>query len=985
MRVRLFGQPQFQVGDARVAFRGPARALSLVTYLLLHREQLHARAEIAFLLWPDLPESEARATLREYLRHARSALPSVDGEAWILADTRTVRWNPAAPAWLDVAEFERLAVTPATAARAVDLYRGDLASPLDDEWLQGPRERLRAMQTALLSQFVAATRRLGDGPRAAGYAERLLRHDPWREDAVRALIELRHEMGDRAGALHFYHDFAERLRAEMGVDPMTETTDAFERVRLASEGRPLKRERAQHNLPPALNTFVGRESALSTISAAVTERRFVTLIGTGGVGKTRLALETARKVMDRFGDGVWFVELAPLSDPALIVSAVAGVVGLQNASRESLLAALEDKSVLLVLDNCEHLIEGTASFVEQLLGVRGDLHILATSREPLRVAGERTERVTTLGLPAMRDGAFSSVHEIQQAPAVRLFLERAADVAPAYWIREEESDRRALIAISRQLDGIPLAIEFAAAQAGGFSLEVLARRLEDRFALLTAGRRTALPRQQTLRATLDWSYDLLTPLEQRVLRRIGIFVGGCTLEAAIAVCCDAGLLQTSIVDALGSLAEKSLVIADRGPSLTRYRLLETTRAYAAERLENAGEYSELRQSHSAYFFALAERIDATWQYAETGTRTPAERTSELKFEMDNWRAVLTWAIDGGNDPGLGARLVGSLRWLFATLALYGEGTRWCERALHALGSDSEPANEAAVQLALATMMGTYPFYQRFYPGGGYTERFLEAAIRATELFRVLQDRARLSLALSMTAMYLRMANRSLEADAAASEAIVVSRSSERYAALAMALYAKSFAIDPDAFEERAGLLKEALELVRSIRSPYSKTSILLALAELSFEAGDAVRALAYARECRVAFESMSSLANLAQLEINIAAYLLAVGEASEARSAARNALSIGQRIGEPQITARTLQLFAGIAVAHEDYQRGARLLGAAEARIAIGQSRLFTELFDYDRTFRGLRLALSEAQLASLMSEGHDWPISVAVEEAASA
>jgi predicted ATPase len=630
-------------------------------------------------------------------------------------------------------------------------------------------------------------------------------------------------------------------------------------------------------------------------------------------------------------------------------------LGFPNSTDASLPVALREKRLLLLLDNCEHIIDAAAMLIDRLMKACPHVRILATSREPLRVEGERTERVVSLA----------------EEPATQLFLDRAADVAPELRLGTlEDNDRRALAVISQRLDGIPLAIEFAAAWVSSLSLTELAQRLDDRFALLTSGKRTALPRQQTLRATFDWSYALLPPLEQCLLQRLGIFVGGWTLEAANAICSES-VSEATIVTSLGALVDKSLIVVEGGLIERRYRLLETTRAYALERLANAGDHARMSRRHAEYFAAYAEKTGSTWQLSYT------KDTRKWRADLDNWRAALTWSIDDREDPSLGAALIASIRWLFATLALYGEGIRWCERALIALGTDPPPADEAAAQLALASVMGTFPCH-RFYYREGSTERFLTAAVRATELFRITGDTARLSHALSMVAHYLRLTNRRAEADAAATEAVRHARSSERRVLLGMALYAKSFSAEATALE-RTALLNEALEAITRFPGSYYRGSILMSLGELAFEAGDPVGALSRARQSRTVFEEEISWASLAQLEINVAAYSLAVGYVDQAALAARNALAIGHQIGEPMIVATTCQLFAGIAVAHGDFAGAARLLGASDARLATGQPRLFTEQWVYDWTLEHLRRSLPETEFEELLSEGRTWTIDQAI------
>jgi predicted ATPase/DNA-binding SARP family transcriptional activator len=964
LQVRLLGQPQLHDGSGPVDFRAPTRAISLLMYLLLHQDQALARDAVASMFWPDLPESEGRARLRYDIRDLRAALPATDGAPWIEADNRTIRWNPEAAVWLDIAEFERLAADPLTAARAVELYGGDLAARFDDEWLESPRERLRQLQSSLLWGLVESSRARNEPRRAVRYAQQLAQHDPWREDAVRALIELRHLLGDRAGALQTYRDFVQRLKAELDVEPMRETTIAYEHVLNAVEPPAAALiVSPKHNLPESMTSFVGRESDVETLRTALGQRRLLTLVGAGGVGKSRLAIEVARSIAERFADGVWLVELAPVVDAGLIASTIGTVLGFQSSTDASLPGALRQKQLLLLLDNCEHLIEAAAATVDRLVKACPKLRVLVTSREPLRVEGERTERVVNL----------------DEVPAAKLFLDRAADVAPAFRLRTlDDADRQALAVISRRLDGIPLAIEFAAAWVSSLSLGVLAQRLDDRFALLTSGKRTALPRHQTLRATFDWSYALLPALEQSVLQRLSVFVGGWTLEAAGAVCGDESLSETEVVAALGSLVDKSLIVMEDGPlGQPRYRLLETTRAYALERLTQAGEHARMSRCHAEFFAGFAERYDGTWQAHLSPNY--AALNAALRLDLDNWRAALKWAIDEGNDPGLGAFLVCALRWFFSTLALYSEGDRWCERALTALGTDPETRHEALIQLSIATMRGTFPFYQRFHYRAGTAERSLSAARRAAELFRTTGDNTRLSMALSMVAMYCRLTNQLAGADAAANEAASLARSSEQRVLLPIALYTKSFLIDPKSIDQREALLTEARDAASTLTAPYARGSILMALSELTFEAGDPASALIRARECQRAFEGYVSWANLAQLEISISAYSLATGQIAEADAAARRALAIGRQIGEPMVAATACQLFAGVAASHGDFPRAGRLLGASDARLATGQPRLFTEQWVYDWTLAQLKTSLLESELDPLISEGRAWNVEEAI------
>ena len=489
LQIRLFGQPQIRSNETAI-FLAPARALALLTYLLLHRDERLARNALAFTFWPDNAESEALAKLREHLRRLREGMPPSE-EPWLLTDARTVRWNPNAPVWLDVAEYEQLAANPATTGEAVELYSDDLANRIDEDWLRGPRERFREKQTALLLSLIDSLRARGDRAGAMGYAQRLARHDPLREDGVRALIELRHEMGDRATALQGFRDFTKRLQEELGVEPMPETIAAYERVKAGSEVQ------TRHNFPASLTTFVGREYEFEMLQTLLMKRRLVTLVGTGGVGKTRLANEAARTMVDHFADGAWLVELASLGDPDLIISAIAHTLGLQNATEASLLTMLQSKHILLVLDNCEHVTRrGGEAPAERLLNGCPRLHVLATSREPLRASGERTERVASLGLPSSDDIRVLSLDELQRSSA-RCGCSSIGQ--PTSHRHPSSSAARKPIAgpwprspNSTSMESPCHRISLQHIRAGQLEPEgARATRLDDRFALLTAGRRTA--------------------------------------------------------------------------------------------------------------------------------------------------------------------------------------------------------------------------------------------------------------------------------------------------------------------------------------------------------------------------------------------------------------------------------------------------------------------------------------------------------------
>lgn len=429
---------------------------------------------------------------------------------------------------------------------------------------------------------------------------------------------------------------------------------------------------ASHNLPMQLTHFIGREKEVTDVKRLITAQRLVTLIGPGGAGKTRLSLQVANELLATFKDGVWFIELAPISDAALIAQTVATTLKLREetgrALDATLTAHLRAKHLLLIFDNCEHLIEAAAQFAEALLRACPDLHLLTSSREGLGIAGEVLYRVPPLATPDPKH--LPSIEALAHYEAVRLFVDRAANVKPGFALTDHNA--AAIAQVCARLDGIPLAIELAAARVKMLSADQIAARLDDRFKLLTSGSRTALPRQQTLRAAIDWSYDLLTADERVVMRRLGTFVNGWTLEAAEAVC-----PTDQVFDAVDSLLNKSMILADLEEGHdARYRMLETIRQYVLEKLREAGELERVRQSHFDFFLALAELAEPKLMRGHD----QASWLNRLETELDNMRAALDWALKADQIEAA-LRLATTLGSFWNERGYFQEGRTWLEAGL----------------------------------------------------------------------------------------------------------------------------------------------------------------------------------------------------------------------------------------------------------------------------------------------------------------
>jgi len=458
--------------------------------------------------------------------------------------------------------------------------------------------------------------------------------------------------------------------------------------------------RSPTNLPERVSELIGREAELREAADLASGHRLVTLIGPGGIGKTRLALEVARQLLPRFADGAWVVELAPLSDPELVPVTVATALGLTLAggavTPERVAAALGAKQLLLVLDNCEHLIEAAARMAGALLRGTSAISVIATSREPLRAEGEYVHQVPPLEVPGVEAKALD---ELLRPGAVRLFVARARAAQPHF--APDQRIAAAAAAICRRLDGIPLAIELAAARAAALGVEGLAARLDDRFRVLTGGQRTALPRHQTLRATLDWSHELLSEPERVVLRRLATSAGAFTLNSASAVAASRDVPAPDVLDRVASLVAKSLVTADVGGSTAHYRLLETTRAYALEKLAASGELDEFARRHAEYYRGLFERAEA-----ESTTRPAAEWLAAYRNQIDNLRAALDWAFSPGGDEAVGVALTVAAVPLWMHLSLVDECRVRVEQALASLarGGDRDARREMQLHAALGAAL-----------------------------------------------------------------------------------------------------------------------------------------------------------------------------------------------------------------------------------------------------------------------------------------
>jgi predicted ATPase/DNA-binding winged helix-turn-helix (wHTH) protein len=485
---------------------------------------------------------------------------------------------------------------------------------------------------------------------------------------------------------------------------------------------PIVARAALHNLPFATTRMIGREEIVTTLVTELSHQRLVTVAGPGGIGKTTVGLGVAERMIGAYEHGVWLVDLAPLRDPGLVPSTVATVLGLQIRTGDplpDLVAALRDNRTLLMLDNCEHVIDAAAALAAAVLSGTSGVNILATSREPLGVPGERVHRLGPLNSPEPSPGLTAT--EAAAFPAVQLFVERATAIVEDFALTDANAPL--VVVICRRLDGLPLAIEFAAPRVEALGVEGLAARLDDSLRRLLGGqRRAAMPRHRTMRAVVDWSYGLLSPDEQRFFRALGMFAGGFNVEAAAAVAIDAATTGADAINRLADLVAKSLVVADASGTKPRFRLLDTTRAYAIEQLDANGERERLAHRHAEYYRDLFERAEAASEM-----RAGVEWLAEYGSEIDNLRAGLDWAFSQGGDGSIGAALATAAVPLWMHLSLLEERRSRAKQAFGALGTGANPRQEMRLHDALGKSASEAPEMEAAFTKELYIAESLEDA------------------------------------------------------------------------------------------------------------------------------------------------------------------------------------------------------------------------------------------------------------------
>lgn len=897
------------------------------------------------IFWSEFEPERAREGLRTALSSIRSALRQAqqDPDELLFADKYVVRWIAATQ--FDAARFEELArgASAAEKRRALETYGGDFMEGSYEEWVVGERDRIAALYESVLAGLV-------EQEQDAGAARALLARNPFHEEAYATLIDAQLRASRPASAAELIAQYRAAM-CEIDAEPSAAFEQRFAHVQEAPvlqravrgiEISGAEAAAGETNLPEHLTSFVGRDDDLAQVVHLVRESRLVTLVGPGGIGKTRLATQAAVSLRGEFKDGVWFVDLGSVSDPQYAVSAIASVLrvwdtSLERGLQETLIANVQCRRIILILDNCEHLIGTVLPIVTALLHRCAAMHIVCTSREPLNADGEEVLRLTPLS----------------ERDAVALFAERARAADKRFTLDERSAP--AVAAICERLDRIPLAIELAAPRAGVLGLKQLQKQLDEHFRILASGNPMVHARHKTVAGLIDWSYDRLSTHEQQLLRIASVFAGGFPLEAARTLSGDPESGPDTL-DVLLSLVSKSLILVDPHQQPARYSLLHTTQQYAYEKLAEAGELLTVRDRHARCFLDLMESADRLY-----GAGNACEWLQQYRTELENVRAAIEYCFAGGN-PDLGAAIVGAARELWQELGLYAEGFHRAQHAFGVLGEDAPPGVRAALWLVVAQLGNV--LYRTPYA--------LDAAHKAVEAYESLHDDAHLSYALQTLGFSLIRSGDHDGAEALLLRAQALAERQGNRRVIARVLLRRGHnAHARGSCETALPLYERCLEVARAIEDELYIGYALGHLANVYFTLRDIPRSVSYGRAAREIFHRRNDSAKESNALANLAECHFVLGELGQAKQTAHAAIAKALESESMVNAVYAVQHLAAIAAAEGHAQAAARLLGYVEAALTrLGSNREYGNTYSRDRAFETLRQQISPVDLLRLESDG---------------
>jgi predicted ATPase/DNA-binding SARP family transcriptional activator/Tfp pilus assembly protein PilF len=1002
--LHLFGPFEIEQHDVLLPRARTRKEPVLLALLALRHDLALDRDWLAGMFWPDSAESQALYNLRRSLGNLRQMLGPAASR--LQSPTpRTLR--------LDVSnmEVDVLAFDAALAAgeeadleRAVALYRGPLLESYTDAWILPERAAREEAYLNALEALAASARERQDTAKAIRHLRAVVLTDPLRETGQRALLQALIAQGDLSGATEVYRRFRLLLHRELQTEPSPETAALYQRIRAQVQEGVLTSPNVSpaappRHLPHPLTKLIGRTGERAALQSLLTSTRLITLTGAGGIGKTRLAIAVAEQRAADYSEGVWFVEFASLLDGSRVAQVVASALGLmeeaEQTPEQALLRHLKSRRLLLILDNCEHLIEPCARLAERLLTSCPGLTILATSRQSLGVSGERLWHVPPLSLPEPEGSARSPEGEpVPTSEAVCLFRDRAAFIAPSFAITS--SNRAAVAQICRLVEGIPFAIELAVAWLRVLTVEQLAARLSASLRLLSESHQAAYPHQQTLRATLDGSYSLLEEAEKRALARLTDFAGGCTLEAAEALCSEREAASGQVLGLLSRLVDKSLVVFAEEDGQARYQLLEITREYAAERL-SPEETALLQRRHADYFLQCAEKsledediwaLSARW-YRRVGRDYENYHAALLRFERE----------ETGTAKGL--QLAAALRPYWEKRGLVREGRSYLTRllartppevtpvragALYGAGAlaldQSDPASACTLfreALAISRALGNRQEEADTCSqlGVAYRELGEYAAARtilkeALAIRRRLDDRVGLLPVLTALGNVARDQGDYATADACYTECLELSRASGQTIGLAYAWKALgSLAFDQGRYEAAEDLHRRSLASFRELEHLWGVAFALSQLGALALVRKEVAQARCDLEQSLAIWQRAEDRWGIACVSLHLGRASQQEGDTVQARALYQESLRIVETLGNGRLICEWLEQLGGLSVQEGRYEHAALLLSAAEsARKTLGTPLPPSACAASEDAVAAARHALGDARFFAIWQRG---------------
>ena len=930
------------------------KAIGLLAYLLIESDHAHSRESLLGLLWPDMPTAAAQNNLRVTWAHLQKALgtSASDEQPPLIGDRLTLRFNPLSDHELDVTCFRTLiedcrrhshpdqSTCPECAARltqALDLVHGDFLDEFSlgdceqfDEWLLIQRGHFRMQVTAALEQLAAFHERAGQLPEAERVIRRLLEYDPLSESAYRQLMRVLARADQRSAALDAYETCRRVLATELGLAPAIETVTLAEQIRALAPAvatvTPAEQIRARSSfespathaaLPPVLTRFFGRQPESARLVDFLSRRtvKLVTLAGPGGVGKTRLAIEVARRLASDFAHDVYFVELAGIADERSVDDVVAAALRLPtNTGRSSTAAIVDyvrDKTMLLVLDNCEHLVKACAHLVQTLCRDAAGLTVLTTSRIPLHLEEEHVVRLEPFATPAIHGAERLTVADLLSFDSIQLFTDRAAQSLLHFTLTD--ANVLAVARICQQLDGIPLAIEIAAAQVRALPVAAIAERLDQRFAWHNRRAGEAMPRQRTLHTLIDWSYGLLSAQERSVLRRLAVFAGGWTLEAAEAISAPG----EPCAEILTELVDRSLVVFGADAEHRRYSMHETIRQFAQEQLHGSDQEADALERHARYYAQIVSRM------AENRSRqTFPERLRTAVDDHDNVRQAFEWLTVHDSEQALAlvAQLGTNLNF-WELGGFFQEGRRWLQSALEdtqaSISSQRGHALLAAADLSSAISDFDYG---------------LQCVQQAQELFQQLGDRRGEIDARLKYCDLAQLAGERANLQAQVEQALQLAEHISYTAGMAKGKQLLG-SIAYFTGEHTAALqyVLASIALWRQLENPFELATALNRLSGPLLEIHEFAAATLALEECRDIYQSLGYRRGVALAIQNLGHNAEVMGDYDRARECYREALRIRHAVGLPRGYAYSFEHLADMAEIEKHYERAVQLLAAADS------------------------------------------------------